>query len=118
MGDQEGGGSGLGRRVISRWAEIEAGRGRGRCELNVEYPHSPPSFYFSPSLVTSLETGGNKFVWAFVTVNQMAVLVCTSACGAVCYNKHVCSNLIATCRNHSLKDHPTYFLPQSENRLS
>ena len=56
-----------------------------------------------------------KFLWVYdlpVTVNQIAVgtvvLVCTSfwiACGAVCYNKHVYSNLIATCRNHSLKDH-------------
>ena len=35
-----------------------------------------PSFYFSPSLVTSLETGDYKFVWLYdlpVTVNQMAV---------------------------------------------
>ena len=47
-------------------------------------------------------------VWAYDLQWVPVVLVCTSfwiACGAVCYNNHVCSNLIATCRNHSLKDH-------------
>ena len=50
-------------------------------------------------------TGGNKFVWAYdlpVTANQMAV----GAGGSGLYKfLDYNENLIATCRNHSLKDH-------------
>ena len=42
-------------------------------------------------------------MWVPVTVNQINSSGYGGssfwiACGAVCYNKHVCSNLIATCR--------------------